>query len=84
MRPASTRFTSPPVPLNVVETLNNDDSPDEDTPQPDPYEDKNDDGSGSDASENTGSGGKKGGALDFLSLLFLTGSSILLRGRRKK
>ncbi len=86
-RSESSAETQGYIPLNVTETLDDTDTPDEETPEPLPPEKEQDDGSDSDASGNTGnsgSGGKKGGALDFLSLLFLTGSSILLRGRRKK
>ena len=62
------------IPLSVKEKLN--DTPDEDLGE------QNDD-SGGTASENTGGDGRKGGELDFLSLLFLTGAGFLLRKRRK-
>ncbi|WP_274968855.1 PKD domain-containing protein [Succinimonas amylolytica] len=85
-RSQSSAETQGYIPLNVVESLS--DGSDGDVPSDTPPEvispaDQNDGADDSSASSEN-SGGKKGGALDFLSLLFLTGASILMRGRRKK
>ncbi|WP_406038950.1 PKD domain-containing protein [Succinimonas sp.] len=78
------------IPLEVVESMNEEDpepvTPD--TPEdpeittPDAPEADNPE-SDSNTSESKSSGGKKGGALDLFSLMLLAGSSIFLRRRKK-